>query len=383
MQATYKNRILAFNIKRGLSLAKIILIICLLLALMNILTRLFRPTAEPYFFGYFWVYGVLVTINIAYFFYFSNHTITHKKLDTYIVQAYIGSLILIGAIITYIDELIYGHVLMFMIFYILCSVLFIIKLLYMMPFTIITAAIVLKGIFDSPLLVNDSFKYVLFIGTILFIGITMQVLIGKSQRLLVWQQLELEAESEKSKKLAAQLEQSNAELAKANDQLKSVALYDSLTTLPNRYAFFEYVKALIAKRPIHCFIFMIDIDYFKQYNDYYGHPKGDATLAAVAQELSNIGNQHDIYFARWGGEEFIGLSLADYPQAEYQCAQIVHNVCNLKIEHQLSHVSPYLTVSIGGYGGTLTSFDQLYEKADDKLYEVKQQGRNGFILKGV
>lgn len=384
MQQAYNSRILALNIKRCLSLAKIIVTISIFLGLLNIVARLFYPSPRPYYIGYLWVYTALVVINIAYSWYFKKYPHVSEKIRVRMMASYIGMMLLIGAIITYIDEYMYGHLLMFMLFYFLCSMLFITKLRYMLPYTLIVSLIVLKGVYDSPIIASSSRLYIIFMISIVCIGITMQVRVGRSQRTVIFQQLQLEIESTRSKKLAQQLAHSNERLAAANEQLTKMAMYDALTHLPNRYAFLQHIKqAADAHQTTHCAIFIVDIDYFKQYNDFYGHPQGDIVLKRVAETLSTIGTEQAIYFARWGGEEFIGVTIGDVTKADAQCQQIVDHIEALRIEHALS-INGFLTASVGSYAGTLsadTPFEHFYKEADKMLYDMKQQGRNGYRLK--
>lgn len=387
MQQTFENRILAFNIKRIVSSAKIILCISILLAILNFSIRFFNNFQQPYFIGYLWIYLALVIVNVAFLWYFSKFTTERRNnnRDSWLVEAYIGIMVVFGGIITYFDAHYYGHILMFILFYLLCSMLFVTKLHYILPFSLLSTWIVISGVTSSKLMASDSNLYIIFLISILSIGTIIQIFIGRSQRLMLWQQEQLELEGEKSKNLTQQLELSNKELELANTQLKSMALYDSLTKLPNRYAFLAHVQAMLQQHnSLQCMMFILDIDFFKQYNDTYGHPKGDTVLSLVANGLSSFAKSNDMYIARWGGEEFIGFSVCDNAQAEKQCQQLLTTVSNLQIEHKSSEINPYLTVSAGGYAAKLESFSELevlYIEADKALYEVKQNGRNGYVLK--
>ena len=136
MQQSFKNRILAFNIKRIVSSAKVILSISVLLAILNFTIRFFNNYQLPYFFGYLWIYLTLVVVNIAFMWYFSGkRTRRNKNFDSWLVDGYIGIMIIFGGIITYFDTHYHGHILMFTLFYFLCSMLFVTKLRYMIPFS--------------------------------------------------------------------------------------------------------------------------------------------------------------------------------------------------------------------------------------------------------
>jgi diguanylate cyclase (GGDEF)-like protein len=174
--------------------------------------------------------------------------------------------------------------------------------------------------------------------------------------------------------------------------LEEMGLTDSLTNIPNRRAFDiklnEYLS--LAKRernPIT--IFMIDVDYFKAYNDNYGHLKGDECLVQVAAMLINIIKRNADFVARYGGEEFACLLLNTTIQGAKKVAQdIVNTMSEYKIAHEFSDVINHITVSIGGvtYWPDKEPFfseDELMHTADSELYRAKESGRNCFSIVDV
>ncbi|MBD3830598.1 MAG: GGDEF domain-containing protein [Arcobacter sp.] len=124
---------------------------------------------------------------------------------------------------------------------------------------------------------------------------------------------------------------------------------------------------------------MVDIDYFKQYNDTYGHQKGDVALEDVARLLKNKTNRASDFAFRLGGEEFAIITTLEKEKA-IEFAQILRTeIENLKIEHKASDISKHLTISIGlvsKNANEVENSDKLYKEADDNLYEAKKQGRN-------
>jgi diguanylate cyclase (GGDEF)-like protein len=132
-------------------------------------------------------------------------------------------------------------------------------------------------------------------------------------------------------------------------------------------------------------VFMIDIDYFKQYNDKYGHVQGDTCLIQVAKIIDESFNRVGDFVARYGGEEFVAI----VPNFEYEDAKLMadklrENIVNAKIIHEDSNVLKYLTVSIGMASmipGSKYSKVFLVEEADSALYLAKKSGRN--IVKGI
>ena len=149
------------------------------------------------------------------------------------------------------------------------------------------------------------------------------------------------------------------------------ALYDELTGVANRRSY--------NKERIPVTICMMDVDYFKRYNDTFGHPAGDKVLAAVAKTVSSFLKRSTDFFARYGGEEFVGVLLGGNTQADYQLMKMIRQaVEDLHIPHN-SPVCDWVTISMGGVTVLPTAEDtyEIYQKlADAMLYEAKQSGRN-------
>ena len=127
----------------------------------------------------------------------------------------------------------------------------------------------------------------------------------------------------------------------------------------------------------------MDIDYFKEYNDNYGHQKGDLALERVANLLKKKAIRASDFTFRLGGEEFGIITTLDREKAIEFANLIKNEVENLKIEHKASKISKYLTISIGiisKEGENITNSDLLYKEADDNLYEAKRLGRNSIFI---
>jgi diguanylate cyclase (GGDEF)-like protein len=127
----------------------------------------------------------------------------------------------------------------------------------------------------------------------------------------------------------------------------------------------------------------MDIDYFKQYNDTYGHQKGDLALEKVAEILKKKTSRGSDFAFRLGGEEFGIITTLD-KEKMIEFANIIKNeIENLQIEHSQSKVSKFLTTSIGLISkkeAEITNSDNLYKEADDCLYEAKKLGRNSIFI---
>lgn len=168
-----------------------------------------------------------------------------------------------------------------------------------------------------------------------------------------------------------------------SELLKKEAITDSLTDIYNRRFFDAHYEIAVAdaKRQKHFLsIFMIDIDFFKPYNDYYGHIAGDYAIKQVAYALkAQLSRATDIV-ARYGGEEFV-LIMPHLPQqvAEQIAEKLRSAVFNLAIPHINSSPFHRVTISIGLCTGIPERDDNLLNKADAALYQAKQKGRNRYI----
>jgi len=168
-----------------------------------------------------------------------------------------------------------------------------------------------------------------------------------------------------------------------NDQLRSQALLDGLTGLANRRYFDERLQAewRHVQRHQRCLaILMIDIDYFKPYNDCYGHLVGDTCLRQVAGVLkAGMHRAHDLA-ARYGGEEFICLlPECDLDGAITKAEALRAAVEGLALPHAASPLAPILTLSIGAAATLPVAHlnpERLVATADAMLYQAKQAGRN-------
>lgn len=170
-------------------------------------------------------------------------------------------------------------------------------------------------------------------------------------------------------------------------RVEYLSITDELTGLKNRRCFNQTIQEEInrAKRDNHYLSFMmLDIDYFKKYNDTYGHQAGDNALKEFAKVLkSNTKRVSDFAF-RLGGEEFaLIFSSEDKEKSLKYAEKIKDKIYNLQIEHKTSKVDDYLTASIGlvvKKGKDISSSDELYKLADEALYEAKDSGRNKIVI---
>ncbi len=182
------------------------------------------------------------------------------------------------------------------------------------------------------------------------------------------------------------IEQQARELRHANDQLQRLAMIDGLTQVSNRRFFDERLDQewrRLARSGEPLSLILCDVDYFKKYNDTYGHLAGDACLQQVAKALQLAVKRPADVVARYGGEEFvIILPETGAAGALHVADQILRQVSSLRIPHRSSDIADHVTVSVG-VATTIPSIDmvpsQLVQKADESLYNAKQNGRNRVI----
>lgn len=172
-----------------------------------------------------------------------------------------------------------------------------------------------------------------------------------------------------------------------NDMLEKLSMYDGLTNIRNRRFFdetFEKTFSEIKRDKKSLAVLMIDIDFFKPYNDNYGHGQGDETLRKVAKALEKTIKRASDFVARYGGEEFVIL-LKDINKdgVEAVANNLLNAVRELKITHEFSKIENYVTISIGASfynsNSDITKLELLL-KADETLYSVKNSGRNNFAI---
>ncbi|EUB72682.1 diguanylate cyclase [Pseudomonas sp. GM41(2012)] len=177
-------------------------------------------------------------------------------------------------------------------------------------------------------------------------------------------------------------EQVEADLRNAKEALKLIATHDSLTGLGNRRLFegaldIEFSRG--ARQSSSLSLIMLDIDYFKRYNDAYGHVAGDHCLAEVARAVKGCCHRKADLAVRYGGEEFaVLLPDTDIHGAMVIAEQIRRSVMDKNIIHSGSP-SGFVTVSLGCYSFVPTGRDSMevfIERADAALYQAKHSGRN-------
>ena len=183
--------------------------------------------------------------------------------------------------------------------------------------------------------------------------------------------------------LEYKIEERTKELAIANSMLEELSKFDSLTGVANRRyldekLIHEWNRSMREQESLSAI--MVDIDCFKDYNDYFGHLKGDECLCLISKELERNLKRGTDFLARYGGEEFlILLPSTDENGVRLVIEKLRTSIENLSIPHPTSKTSNYVTISLGG--GTVipskeASMNSFLYEVDQALYIAKEKGRN-------
>lgn len=198
--------------------------------------------------------------------------------------------------------------------------------------------------------------------------------------------LNLYKQARQLREQAQQLEERLKELLElqvANDKLLTLSNLDSLTGIPNRRYFDHFLElnwrdSIRERRSIS--LIMIDIDYFKEYNDHYGHVKGDECLTNVANCIAATLRRPRDFVARYGGEEFAVVLPNSEGEGALQVAEAIrNNIIELFIPHETSKGIPQITVSLGIFSiipMVSDKMEDIIKNADEALYMSKSLGRN-------
>ncbi|MGK7925583.1 MAG: diguanylate cyclase [Spirulina sp.] len=200
-----------------------------------------------------------------------------------------------------------------------------------------------------------------------------------------WREGELAILSSLAVQVAIAVQQGEllAKLETANRELKNLANLDGLTGLANRRRFDEifakeWQRMHRVRAPLS--LILADIDFFKRYNDTYGHQQGDECLKAVAKAIRTCSKRSSDVAARYGGEEFaVILPNTPLDGAVQIARQIQERVQKLQIEHSQSLIHPYITISLGAasqFPDQQATLDDLIGAADAALYRAKASGRD-------
>lgn len=179
-------------------------------------------------------------------------------------------------------------------------------------------------------------------------------------------------------------------IKKSNEILEKKVFEDELTCIPNRRYINYYLNKAWGKLMLNdeiIVLFMIDIDNFKKYNDYWGHSKGDECLIKVSNCIKNIQVKRKDVLGRYGGEEFVYfVEGIDYNEALELGNLIRTEVQKLGLDYKSDNESKVITISMGGTIGKASYYDKIpnmLQIADKELYKAKDMGRNITLIKNI
>lgn len=180
------------------------------------------------------------------------------------------------------------------------------------------------------------------------------------------------------------------ELIQQRKMLDSIAHIDALTGISNRRKLDKVLHDELAanrRENKQLLVAMLDVDYFKQFNDHYGHGAGDIALKKIASLFREVLNRPRDFIARYGGEEFtIVLPDCNEQGANLVLNNIVNALAAKEIVHEYSATAKYLTMSVGAVlvnGENSSNTQQILDIADRLLYQAKNNGRNQVVLESL
>ena len=195
--------------------------------------------------------------------------------------------------------------------------------------------------------------------------------------------IELRKKLESVKKARKKAEQEKMILQKKSE-------LDALTGMANRYRLNDFsdeifAQALQDETPLA--VEILDVDYFKEFNDNYGHQRGDECLLTIANVIKKLTEEYNAFCARYGGDEFViiikGIS---HDEMIAFCSKLRERVLECGLEHRYSKVMPMVTISQGACWGIPLRGNRMWDylhAADDMLYKVKNFSRNNYCIGDV
>lgn len=329
-----------------------------------------------------WPYFLFMGFNAFCYLYTKNKGVqvtknNYKKIERFI-GLYVFSLASFGVIISLTDQSGYNYLMIYtLIMLVSCSFFVLNKIQILIPITI-AGLVLVGGLYVLQGNTEQFRSQLLYLMALFPVTYFLSRAFYFTFRHTMNIQARLKSEVEMTKKLSE-------ELREANKKLAIQASIDPLTNLYNRRAINEYIKQLEQRTLKHPYLLsavVLDIDYFKLYNDTYGHTSGDEVLKKVGAVLLQVAKKHKVFIARWGGEEFTVLVDEQSERKVQQiCEEIIDGIHSLQLEHRASLVDRVVTVSMGAHtqmAKTPGDILACIEHADAALYNVKQNGRNNY-----
>lgn len=344
----------------------------------NSISVIYLGNEIPYFELFTLLYSGFFIFNVSSFIFIQFFWLRGKRIGSITTQEnfiYLSVIITIfwGTSVSIVDQQISMHLIIFTFCLVFYGAMIYLPTTFIVSLTVLTSLLLIFGIQVVQTDSGVAGLLILFVITIDIVAISLSRSMYKAYRNTYMANEKLKQEYEKSKALSERFERE--------------ANYDFLTQMNNRRGFKKYIENILAKDPVpqRLTLFVIDLDFFKQYNDLYGHTEGDMVLYKVAKKINHHANEHGYITARWGGEEFIAVKhwAADADPGEINLFNTLSlEIEKLRLPHAGSKVSEYVTVSVGGATAYCSSYgevEELFDCADEVLYQVKEQGRNKLV----
>lgn len=381
---SFREERLFVNVNRIYIITRIFLVIISWLFVINLVGIILHHQRISSMYLHAVIYSILILVNLYFQFVFHPRTyqknINSSTIRYYenMVIFYISIVMISGSVISIVDQIKYEHLIIIMVNMLVCSSFFLMtnKQIFI-PFSLSTI-ILLVGL---PMVDSSSFDYYIQLYYVVtFVSVTLLV-----SRVMYKAFCD---NYESNRRLKKEIETNhllNQRLKEANQRLEIIASIDELTKISNRrglHIHMDNLESNLNDNQQKFSSIVMDIDYFKKYNDYYGHNPGDKVLENIAGVLSGIAKDTSGFVARWGGEEFVYIICGEnMEQIGSVCKRVQEAVYNLKIPHPQSEVSNYVTLSMGACSSNVSNRKEMQkciEQADKALYNVKTGGRNGY-----
>jgi diguanylate cyclase (GGDEF)-like protein len=387
------------NIQRGKLISPIIIGIELILLIISFFSRFVDTSFKFDWYAFMYLLMIIITALFWLFLMRLEHNIVKQgslnpQTINLTITSYCIFFITWGALISLLDQALYGNIVVFLVNILLVSFIFYLKNIQILIPQLIGACVLMIGLpYFQPsrdIIIGHYVNICILLVFSWFIARTNyanyvknflnQILIDEKSILLAQINDDLLFEIQSRK-------QAQQKLEAANEQLKIVSSLDYLTGIPNRRRLDEFLKqqwSKAIKEQLPISIMMIDIDFFKLFNDTNGHIAGDRCLQAVAGVLNRSIREGKDFVARYGGEEFTFVATGMNRKETLLLGETIRTkVEALQLEHRIPSMSPYITISVGINWLIPTSKDLLPDaigRADQALYQAKRGGRNRIML---
>lgn len=396
-QQSFLVELARFNIKRGKLFAAVIIGIEFILLLIDVLSRSVHTTFKFDWYAVMYIIMIVITGCLLLLFSHLEHNLNkespHVMALNLTLITYVTFLITWGAVISLQDQVLYGNIVAFLINMLVGSLIFYLKPTYQIIPQLIGSAVLLIGLpsfqpsFDILIghYANLSI-FLIFSGIIARTNYANYIQNFVSQKLIEEKSILLTQINDNLLLEIQSRKHAQKELEQANKQLKAISSLDALTGIPNRRKLDESLKEYwtkVVREKLPIAVMMIDIDFFKIYNDTNGHLAGDQCLQTVAEVINKCRRDED-FAARFGGEEFIFIATGLTKEETLVLGETIRAEIEAQcLKHPFSSASPYVTASVGIHWLNPTSSDLVREtinKADQAMYQAKEEGRNRVVL---